>query len=334
MLLSACSLLLEQLQKRHGAATRALRASTRFGRERLSYAEQVISEAVVSNQVENVEHKPFVPPLEKLVGLPPTSAALPSTDELLDAAIAARDVGWSYDPDDGPVLALGTRVRVGAALLTQSGKVFTACAVPSISHGNEVSGPYGSSPVLVSAEQACLLNALSHGEHDVRAMFLVSNSADDFVMPTASSAADMAAHGDFPVFIAKADRTMTRYMTSELAAAAILEFDGAVSSGPLRIPGESEDSSEAEQDNVSPPSLAPTIDWTTTDVSSWLKNVVHLPKYIPSFMSASVDGALLLSLSENDIQDNLDVFHPLHRRKIVQAINGLRAAGTFFAACL
>ena len=335
---SCCSRLLEQLQKRHSAATRALRSSTRLGRDRSSYSEQVLGEA--TQLVNHAAPEPRAKATEAFplsrhetprLGQVPSSTALPTTDELLDAAISARDAGVGVgDGPSGPVSGSSTRIRVGAALLTSSGKVFTAGAVPSTVLATAAGGPFeGSLPVLFPAERACLLNALSHGEHDFRAMFLVSNSSDDFVMPSAASVAELAAHGDFAVYVAKADRTMTRYTTAELAATAALALDDEDGGqGIVQTAGNQtlEFSASAAAKNVVPPQ-GPPADWTTADVCDWLTGALLLPQYASAFDAASVDGPLLLSLSDADLRDLIGITHALHRRKIHQAVERLLEAG-------
>lgn len=346
-ILSCCSRLLEQLQKRHSAATRALRSSTRLGRDRSSYSEQVLGEATQlashaapEPRAKATEAFPLSRHETPRLGQVPSSTALPTADELLDAAISARDAGvgvFSNSPS-GPVSGSSTRIRVGAALLTSSGKVFTACAVPSTSPTAAATGPFERSlPVLFPAERACLLNALSHGEHDFRAMFLVSNSSDDFVMPSAGSAAELAAHGDFTIYVAKADRTMTRYSTAELAATAALALDdedggqaNAQTAGNQML--EFSASSAAAAKNVVPPQ-GPPADWTTADVCDWLTGALLLPQYASAFDAASVDGPLLLSLSDTDLRDLIGINHALHRRKIHQAVERLLEAGRVGGGC-
>lgn len=249
----------------------------------------------------------------------------PSTDELLNAAIAARDLG--HQSGDGPVSSTSTRLRVGAALLTRGGKIFSACAVPAIK--SSADGPVANASVLIPAELACLFNALSHGEHDVHAMFLVSNSCDEYVMPAASSITALAEHGDFPVYIAKADRTMTRYTTAELAAGSDMQLQSVASHNHLGAVASSELDAEGKSIDFADPTLSScaAIDWTVQDVCGWLACSLALPQYASTFAAASVDGPLLLSLAESDLTDALGVAHPLHRRKICQAIVRLQTAG-------
>jgi CheY-like chemotaxis protein/pimeloyl-ACP methyl ester carboxylesterase len=59
--------------------------------------------------------------------------------------------------------------------------------------------------------------------------------------------------------------------------------------------------------------------WTVADVGAWL-DVLTLGQYKDSFAEASIDGAFLIELTEEDLQNALGVEHPLHRKKIVASI--------------
>ena len=64
--------------------------------------------------------------------------------------------------------------------------------------------------------------------------------------------------------------------------------------------------------------------WTVGDVSRWLKDL-NLGAYIDKFTEASVDGAFLLELEEEDIAGILGMQHKLHRRKLILARYKLRS---------
>lgn len=67
-------------------------------------------------------------------------------------------------------------------------------------------------------------------------------------------------------------------------------------------------------------------DWNCEKVLEWLEHEVHLPEYRRNFAKAKVNGAMLLQIKEesNDLENLLDVTHPLHRRKILMAINRIQ----------
>ena len=65
--------------------------------------------------------------------------------------------------------------------------------------------------------------------------------------------------------------------------------------------------------------------WKPYHVEKWIRTKLELPKYAPRFSEASVDGLLLLSLTENDMKDDeLNVDKKLHRAKIYVHIMRLR----------
>ncbi|KDO23287.1 hypothetical protein SPRG_11601 [Saprolegnia parasitica CBS 223.65] len=64
--------------------------------------------------------------------------------------------------------------------------------------------------------------------------------------------------------------------------------------------------------------------WKVGDVAQWLEHSIELPQYITSFRDASVDGPLLLTLSQDDLVHQLSVQQPLHLRKLVAKIADLQ----------
>ncbi|EQC35778.1 hypothetical protein SDRG_06537 [Saprolegnia diclina VS20] len=64
--------------------------------------------------------------------------------------------------------------------------------------------------------------------------------------------------------------------------------------------------------------------WKVGDVAQWLEHTIELPQYIGSFRDASVDGPLLLTLTADDLEHQLNVQQPLHLRKLVAKIADLQ----------
>ncbi|MBR2284294.1 MAG: cytidine deaminase [Ruminococcus sp.] len=62
--------------------------------------------------------------------------------------------------------------RVGAAVLTRSGKVYTGCNIENISY-----------PLCNCAERTALFKAVSEGEDDFEAIAVVGSSGEDFSQP-------------------------------------------------------------------------------------------------------------------------------------------------------
>ena len=80
-------------------------------------------------------------------------ANTPDISELMDHAIQAQQ--RSYSPY--------SHYRVGAALVTKSGKVFTGCNVENASYG-----------VALCAERTAVFKAVSEGEKDIVAIVIVT----------------------------------------------------------------------------------------------------------------------------------------------------------------
>lgn len=79
---------------------------------------------------------------------------------------------------------------------------------------------------------------------------------------------------------------------------------------------------------VAAPVAAPgsaAIDWKVTDVVAWLESL-ELGTHAESFKTHSVNGKMLLTLSEQDLYQTLNVVSPLHRKKILMEVAALRKA--------
>jgi len=75
---------------------------------------------------------------------------------LVEKAKEAR--GFAYAPY--------SKFRVGAALLTKSGKIYTGCNIENASFG-----------LSICAERTAIFNAIIHGEKKLRALAVVAKSA-------------------------------------------------------------------------------------------------------------------------------------------------------------
>ncbi len=94
--------------------------------------------------------------------------------ELIQAALSARS--RAYAPYSG--------FRVGAALLTGGGSIFTGCNIENSSYG-----------LTCCAERVALFKAVSEGERDFAAMAVVSDS-DEFCSPCGACRQVMAEFGE------------------------------------------------------------------------------------------------------------------------------------------
>lgn len=56
------------------------------------------------------------------------------------------------------------------------------------------------------------------------------------------------------------------------------------------------------------------------------RQTLTLTQYQEAFIAAAVDGAFLYDLNDDDLKSSLGVEHRLHRKKILNSINRLKAA--------
>lgn len=63
--------------------------------------------------------------------------------------------------------------------------------------------------------------------------------------------------------------------------------------------------------------------WNGEDVVEWLR-YIGLEQYAPNFSQLKIDGYLILDLTEEDLEGELQVTVKLHRKKIMKAIQELR----------
>jgi len=66
-------------------------------------------------------------------------------------------------------------------------------------------------------------------------------------------------------------------------------------------------------------------DWKVGDVVAWL-DTIELGEHGASFKTHSVNGKMLLALSDQDLYTSLNVVSPLHRKKLLMEVAGLRKA--------
>ena len=76
---------------------------------------------------------------------------------------------------------------------------------------------------------------------------------------------------------------------------------------------------------AAPPVTSAVVGWKTTDVCAWL-DAIELGQHTETFKTHSVNGKMLLALSEQDLYSTLGVASPLHRKKIIMEIAALRKA--------
>ncbi|KAK1929888.1 Sterile alpha and TIR motif-containing protein tir-1 [Phytophthora citrophthora] len=63
--------------------------------------------------------------------------------------------------------------------------------------------------------------------------------------------------------------------------------------------------------------------WSVSDVGRWL-DTLALAQYKRAFADATVDGALLLHLTDDDLRNTLGMEHRLHRKKVLTTVEEMR----------
>ncbi|GMF41283.1 unnamed protein product [Phytophthora fragariaefolia] len=66
-----------------------------------------------------------------------------------------------------------------------------------------------------------------------------------------------------------------------------------------------------------------TAGWSVSDVGRWL-DTLALAQYKRAFADATVDGALLLHLTDDDLRNSLGMEHHLHRKKVLTTVEEMR----------
>jgi len=115
-------------------------------------------------------------------------------NRLLEAAREARNK--AYAPYSG--------FRVGAALLTGSGDVFTGCNVENVSYG-----------LTNCAERTAVFKAVSEGHQDFKALAIIADT-DRYCAPCGACRQVLAEFGNFPVIQAADNGTYNVNSVEEL----------------------------------------------------------------------------------------------------------------------
>jgi cytidine deaminase len=94
--------------------------------------------------------------------------------------------------------------KVGAALLTKSGRIFTGCNVENASFG-----------LSICAERVAIFSAVSAGELQFEKLVVVANT-DSPVSPCGACRQVMSEFGDFEVLLVNTRKEVVRTRVSEL----------------------------------------------------------------------------------------------------------------------
>jgi len=66
------------------------------------------------------------------------------------------------------------------------------------------------------------------------------------------------------------------------------------------------------------------MDWDVGQVCRWLEEEAEMAEYSDHFARAKVNGAMLMNLADEDLELTCKVPHPLHRRKILMAVDKIK----------
>ena len=121
------------------------------------------------------------------------------------------------------------------------------------------------------------------------------------------------------------DRTLAKEIAAAKEAKAASEPAAAVTTGATSAAAPSATSAVVKAVVAAPaaPAGASPADWKVVDVSNWLDGI-ELGAHSDSFKTHSVNGKMLLALSDQDLYATLGVVSPLHRKKLLMEISALR----------
>lgn len=239
-------------------------------------------------------------------------APLPSVGEIVDAALAARELSQRsdvraaagpYPPGAGPHASSG--MRTGAALLTSSGAMYTGCSLwlPLSPAGAHAAG-------VTPAEQVALIKALGSGEKNFAGLAFATDAPTEHIPPEEASLRMLIGYGDFPVYLASASRTIVSTSVATLLSQA--RDRTMVTSTPTPLPPTApvapddhdvhmlstsqaldrswtrEPAALVSHEHVFPG--VPVGQWSVEHVATWLDASAQLGQYSPAFRTAAVDG--------------------------------------------
>lgn len=100
-------------------------------------------------------------------------------EKLIEIALKAKEKAY----------APYSKLKVGAALLTKSGKVYTGCNIENSSYG-----------LSICAERVAIFKAISEGETEFEKIVVVAET-DEIIRPCGSCRQVMSEFGDFEVIM-------------------------------------------------------------------------------------------------------------------------------------
>ena len=215
----------------------------------------------------------------------------------------------------------------GASLMTKSGNVYTACNVES-----------SVDSLVSSAERTCVLKAATEGHVEFLGLVIASDAHEvDSILPDGTSRQFLAEFGNFDVYVVTSDGKRHQYMTYDLFPSAgrrtpaspmktrvqkrTVDTKGGSRGQRGQVRG---GNALSEVVGTSEPTLGAAREWSVRDVVTWVEENLELPTLGANFARNAIDGALLLHLTERDLEDMLNVRLPMHRRKLLMGIHKLR----------
>lgn len=258
-----------------------------------------------------------------LVGATCATTGLPKLESLVDAAEqAAKTASRS--------LAL----RVGAAVLTSRGRIWTGCNVESTSNDK----------YSICAEHAALLKMVTSGSdfnegssfdevEVVEALAICSDRKDQALpYPCGGCREYMARFGDFPVYLlnfgGQTEETRSFNLFPGSRHSDIMQISKQSSSttcsskGPTPVKSAIVKRHSSSEGAGAPPlNIA---DWTVEQVAQWIVDDVELPQYRDVLLRNKVDGCVLMHLEDADVHLLLGIVHPLHRKRLLAHIDRVR----------
>ncbi len=177
----------------------------------------------------------------------------------------------------------------------------------------------------ICAERSAILKAVTDGDTEFEALILVSDDhSPDFPMPSGATRQFMAEFGEFDIHCVKRDRSCLTLTTrdllphSEALTPAKSQFSVMLNESLKKIRKEikkaaTPKASQSARDDVAYERNI--MNWDVSDVLTWLDKTTELPQYIHAFREASVNGAVLLNVDENDLK-TMGVENTLHKRKV------------------
>ncbi|MDK2885879.1 MAG: cytidine deaminase [Thermosipho sp. (in: thermotogales)] len=115
-------------------------------------------------------------------------------EELIQKAFKAKEN--AYTPY--------SNFKVGAALLTKSGKIYTGCNVENASYG-----------LTCCAERVAIFKAVSEGEREFDTLVVVGDT-DEPISPCGACRQVMSEFGDFEVILVSKDRKLKKVKVKDL----------------------------------------------------------------------------------------------------------------------